>query len=147
VSVAAAKIATLVRCVERARAERAEAGSGFQTDFTRQDAAILNVRRACETAVDLANMVIRKQRLGLPGEMKESFLLLERSRLISAELSDHLPGMIGFRNIAVHQYKKLDLDIFEAVIDDGLDDLFEFAESIRTYLIDGSDDFGSTSKM
>lgn len=71
-SVAAAKIATLVRCIGRARAEREQAGAAFSTDFTRQDAAILNVMRACEAAVDLANMLIRKQRLGLPGEMKES---------------------------------------------------------------------------
>ena len=135
-SIAAAKIATLVRCIERARAERAEAGSSFHRDFTRQDAAILNVMRACETAVDLANMVIRKQRLGFPGEMKESFVLLERGRFISTELSERLQGMIGFRNIAVHQYKELDLDIVESVIADGLDDLLEFAESIRAHLMD-----------
>ena len=135
-SVAAAKIATLVRCIERARAERAEAGSSFERDFTRQDAAILNVMRACEAAVDLANMLIRKQRLGLPAEMKESFVLLERGRFLSTELSERLQGMIGFRNIAVHQYKELDLDIVESIIDDGLDDLLEFAESIRAHLID-----------
>ena len=135
-SVTAAKIATLVRCVERARSERAEAGSSFQKDFTRQDAAILNVMRACETAVDLANMLIRKQRLGLPCQMKDSFVLLERGRFISTELSERLQGMIGFRNIAVHQYKKLDLDIVESVIDDGLDDLLKFVESIRAHLID-----------
>ena len=135
-SVVAAKIATLVRCIERARAERAEAGSSFQTDFTRQDAAILNVMRACEAAVDLANMLIRKQRSGLPGQMKESFVLLERGRFISTELSERLQGMIGFRNIAVHQYKELDLNIVESIIDDGLEDLLEFAESIRTHLID-----------
>ena len=135
-SVTAAKIATLVRCVERARSERAEAGSSFRKDFTRQDAAILNVMRACETAVDLANMLIRKQRLGLPCQMKDSFVLLERGRFISTELSERLQGMIGFRNIAVHQYKKLDLDIVESVIDGGLDDLLEFVESIRAHLID-----------
>ena len=135
-SVVAAKIATLVRCIERARAERAEAGSSFQTDFTRQDAAILNVMRACEAAVDLANMLIRKQRSGLPGQMKESFVLLERGRFITTELSERLQGMIGFRNIAVHQYKELDLNIVESIIDDGLEDLLEFAESIRTHLID-----------
>jgi uncharacterized protein YutE (UPF0331/DUF86 family) len=54
---------------------------------TRQDAAVLNVTRACEAAIDLANISIRKRRLGVPGDAKESFALLQRGWLISAELS------------------------------------------------------------
>jgi len=42
--------------------------------------------------------------------------------------------MVGFRNIAVHQYQDLDLDIAESVIRDGLEDLLVFAEGIRTRL-------------
>lgn len=138
-SVAAAKIATLVRCVERARAERKQAGDGFPTDFTRQDAAILNVMRACEAAVDLANMLIRKRRLGLPSQMKESFVLLERGGFIASELSERLQKMIGFRNVAVHQYRKLDLRIVETVIDKHLDDLLMLAEIIRPGLAEQTD--------
>lgn len=85
-SIAARKIATILRCVERARSEHALAGSAFRQDFTRQDAAILNITRACEAAIDLANMVIRKQRLGVPGETRESFAPLERSGVIPADL-------------------------------------------------------------
>lgn len=133
-SVAAAKIATLVRCIERARSEREQAGASFRTDYTRQDAAVLNVMRACEGAVDLANMLLRKRRLGLPGEMKQSFALLERDGLIPAALSGRLQKMIGFRNIAVHQYRTLDLAVVETVIDRNLDDLLDFAQTVRPLL-------------
>lgn len=133
-NVAAAKIASLVRCIERAREERAEAGDAFRANFTRQDAAILNVLRACEAAVDLANMLIRKRRLGLPSDMRNSFALLERGGLITPELSERLQSMIGFRNIAVHEYRELDLAIVESVIADDLDDLLAFAEEIRRHL-------------
>jgi uncharacterized protein YutE (UPF0331/DUF86 family) len=136
VSVAAAKIASLVRCVERAREERAEAGDDFRADFTRQDAAILNVLRACEAAVDLANMLIRKRRLGLPSDMRSSFALLEQDSLITPELSERLQSMIGFRNIAVHEYRELDFAIVESVIANDLDDLLTFAEEIRRHLTD-----------
>lgn len=135
-SVAAAKIASLVRCVERAREERAEAGDDFRADFTRQDAAILNVLRACEAAVDLANMLIRKRRLGLPSDMRNSFALLQQSSLITPELSERLQSMIGFRNIAVHEYRELDFAIVESVIAGDLDDLLAFAEEIRRHLAD-----------
>jgi len=133
-SVTAKKIATILRCVERARDEYAQAGTAFKQNFTRQDAAVLNVTRACEAAIDLANMLVRKQRLGVPGDTRESFSLLERGGLIPAELSGRLQRMIGFRNVAVHQYQELDLDIVEAVIRDGLADLLRFAEDVRPHL-------------
>ncbi len=47
------KAATIERCVRRAREEYAAAGAGFATDLTRQDAAILNIQRACEAALDM----------------------------------------------------------------------------------------------
>ena len=135
-SVAAKKIATIVRCIERARAEYAQAGDAFKRDFTRQDAAVLNVTRACEGAIDLANMLVRRRRLGVPGDARESFTLLERGGLIPTELSGRLLRMIGFRNVAVHQYQELDLNIVESVIRDGLDDLLTFAEAVRPHLAD-----------
>lgn len=134
--ITAKKIATIMRCIERARSEYAQAGDAFKQDFTRQDAAILNVTRACEAAIDLANMLIRKRRLGVPSDARESFALLERGGLIPAELSGGLQRMIGFRNIAVHQYQDLDLDIVESIIREKLDDLLTFAETVRSYLAD-----------
>lgn len=127
----ASKIETIVRCVERARFEYTAADKTFKENFTRQDAAILNILRGCEAATDMANMLIRERRLGLPTEMRDSFLLLERGGLLPVDLSDRLQKMIGFRNIAVHQYKKLDLDIVVGIIEKGLDDLLLFAETIR----------------
>jgi uncharacterized protein YutE (UPF0331/DUF86 family) len=132
--VAASKIASLARSVARARAEFAEGGQTFRQNFTRQDAAILNVMRACESAVDLANIVVRTRKLGIPKEMRGGFALLEAGQLITRELSSRLQKMIGFRNIAVHQYQELDLDIVDVVIREGLEDLLEFAEVIRPYL-------------
>lgn len=133
-NIAARKLATLERCVARAREEHELAGSGFRNDFTRQDAAVLNVTRACESAIDLANMAIRKHRLGVPGDARESFALLQRGGFISADQSERLQRMVGFRNIAVHQYQDLDLKIVESVICDGLEDLLTFAERIRAKL-------------
>lgn len=133
-SIAARKIATLLRCVERARAEHQAAGAAFREDFTRQDAAILNVTRACEAAIDLANMAIRQHRLGVPADARESFDLLAGARFIDSERAVRLKQMVGFRNVAVHQYQDLNLDIVESVIQRGLDDLLAFAEALREKL-------------
>ena len=35
--------------------------------------------------------------------------------------------MVGFRNIAIHEYQKLNLDIVRAIITEHLDDFLAFA--------------------
>lgn len=128
--VLAQKVTSLQRCIARAREARDEAGAEFRTSYNLQDAAVLNIIRACDTAIDLANMLIRRRRLGIPGESRESFAILSREKVIPAPLGDRLQRMVGFRNIAVHQYRDLDLDIVEAVIASHLDDLLEFARAM-----------------
>ncbi|HEX7368859.1 MAG TPA: DUF86 domain-containing protein [Rhodanobacteraceae bacterium] len=124
------KVAAIERAVARSRDEFAAAGEGFEKDFTRQDAALLNILRACETAIDLANILIRERALGIPQSSRDSFRLLADANLISPELSARLQRMIGFRNIAVHQYQTLELAIVEAVLNRDLDDLLAFCKIV-----------------
>ncbi len=132
--VLAQKITSLQRCVARAREARAEAGADFPARYNLQDAAVLNVIRACDTAIDLANMLIRRRRLGIPAESRESFAILSREKAIPVDLGQRLQKMVGFRNIAVHQYRDLDMDIVQTVITRGLDDLLEFAQATLTQM-------------
>lgn len=134
--VAALKITSLQRCIARAKQVHATAGDHFSTNYDLQDAAILNIIRACETAIDLANMLVRKKHLGIPTESKDAFRLLARENLIDKQQADSLAAMIGFRNVAVHQYDKLNLDIVESVIRNEIDVLAQFAEAIRPRLDD-----------
>lgn len=128
--VLAQKVTSLQRCVARAREARATAGADFRTRYNLQDAAVLNVIRACDAAIDLANMLIRRRRFGIPAESRESFAILSRERVIPADVGERLQKMVGFRNIAVHQYRDLDMAIVETVISNRLDDLLEFAQTI-----------------
>ena len=60
------KTQSMQRCILRAREEHALAGEDFATSLTHQDAAVLNITRACELAIDLANHVIKVEKLGIP---------------------------------------------------------------------------------
>jgi uncharacterized protein YutE (UPF0331/DUF86 family) len=128
------KITSLQRCVARAREAYAAAGTGFRTNYNLQDAAILNVIRACDAAIDLANMAIRRRHLGIPNESRDSFATLVREGMLDPDLGDRLKKMVGFRNLAVHQYRELDLDILSSVILKNLDDLLSFAQDVRKEL-------------
>ena len=124
------KVAAIERSVARAREEFAAAGVAFARDFTRQDAAILNILRGCELALALANILIRERGLGIPQSGRDSFRLLADAHLIESEHAAQLQRMIGFRNIAVHQYQTLDIAIVEAILQRDLDDLLAYAQTI-----------------
>lgn len=60
------KAARIERCVARAKAEYALNPDTFAQDFTRQDAAILNIQRACEAALDMGQQPRRAGATGAP---------------------------------------------------------------------------------
>ena len=128
------KIQSIQRCVARAREEYGRDPGGFEKNYTVQDAAILNVLRACEQTIDLANHAIRTRQLGIPNSSAESFRLLAQSGLVEPERAERLCRMVGFRNVAVHNYRRLDLALVRAVIEAGLDDLLAFADRLRQQL-------------
>ena len=122
------KAASIERCLQRIAEEYQGHEHELVTDQTRQDAIILNLQHACEAAIDAAMHVVRVKRLGLPQESREAFSLLENAGLLSGELSQHMQAMVGFRNIAVHEYQKLNLDIVRAILTERLDDFQKFAK-------------------
>jgi len=121
------KAASIERCVARAREEYAKDPGNFAVDLTRQDAAILNLQRACEAALDMGHRVIRRDRLGAPQSARDVFELLTQAGRIDAKLAGSLKNMIGFRNTAVHEYQKLQLPILVAIIEQHLDELLEYS--------------------
>ena len=94
------------------------------------DMIVLNLQRACEAVLDLAMYVVSSRKLGLPQNKREAFKILEENKIIDANMSKNMQGMVGFRNIAVHDYKEIDEDILKDVIENHLKDLIEFARII-----------------
>ncbi len=74
------KAATIERCIKRVREEHTKAGANFATDYSRQDAAILNIQRACEAALDVGQHLIREERLGVPQSSRDVFTLLAQAK-------------------------------------------------------------------
>ena len=122
------KKVSIERCIAQARKYYAMKGEiPFKEDYLRQDAVALNVQRACELCIDIANHLIKTRKLGLPQDSKDSFSLLQRAGLIGEAMTAALRAMVGFRNILIHQYQRLDLDIMVEVVERRLDDLLAFA--------------------
>ena len=124
------KAASIERRVARAREEYQKDSSTFATDFTRQDAAVLNILRACEAALDMGQHLIRREKLGVPQSARDVFELLSRGGWLEVSLLATMKNMVGFRNIAVHEYQTLQLPITVAIITEHLDDFVAFSSAI-----------------
>jgi len=124
------KSATIERCVARAREEYDRGHDTFAIDFTRQDAAILNIQRACEAALDMGQHLIRREKLGVPQSARDVFALLARGGWIDEALADSLKRMVGFRNIAVHDYQKLQLPITVSIITTHLGEFLQYSQTV-----------------
>ena len=124
------KAATIERCVARAREEYEADPATFATNFTRQDAAVLNVQRACEAALDIGQHLIRREHLGVPQGARDVFDLLARGQWIDTGLADSLKRMVAFRNIAVHDYRSLLLPITVNVITLHLGEFLQFTQAV-----------------
>jgi len=122
------KKVSIERCVKQVREyHAADRGLPFEADYFKQDAIGMNLQRASELVIDIANHLIKIKKLGLPQESKDSFTLLKRAGIIDSQMMKNLQGMVGFRNILVHEYKDLDLNIMVRVIENHLKDLLDFA--------------------
>ena len=100
----------------------------LREDFTKQDSILLNLERACQAAIDAGNRMIRLHRLGLPSDTKGVFVSLKEGGALEESLAESLGNMVGFRNVAVHDYQELKLEIVQSIIEVKLDDLRRFAQ-------------------
>lgn len=124
------KAAIIERCLKRVGEMYPGHEQDLASDFMRQDAILLNLQRACEAAIDAAMHLVRIRRLGIPTDSRQAFTLLTGASVINEELGRHLEGMVGFRNILVHNYRELDLNVVRSVLDHRLQDLSVFAQQL-----------------
>ena len=123
------KIEIIKRCIRRVE-EEYDGNPKNLENYTKQDSITLNIQRACEAVIDLGMHVIAERDLGIPQTSRDTFEILQDNKIISPEMSERLKAMIGFRNIAIHNYQRLNLKIVQAIIEKDLKDLLYFADVI-----------------
>ena len=125
-SVILSKTMSIERCLKRIGEDYFGHEGDFEKNFMRQDAILLNLQRACEQSIDLANYLVKIKQLGVPQSTRNAFGLLHDGGILDEELTRKLSHMAGFHNVAVHNYTKLDLAIVKSIIEKHLDDFREF---------------------
>ena len=124
-----AKVAAVRKCVGVIRKLWFE-NEPVVPDWVRLDVTVLNIQRAVEACLDLANHLIAANSWGLAGSAVEAIGILSDNQLLSAAETSVYRGMVGFRNIAVHNYREIDPEIVVGIVHDHLEDLELFAARV-----------------
>ena len=127
-----AKAASIQKCLRRIK-EVTELKPDSLDEVNKQDIFVLNLQRAVQSAIDLAAHIIASEGLGVPDTIKDNFVRLEQSGIVSKDLSKKLQSMVGFRNIAIHNYQTINVDILKTILVKHLKDLEDFYTAILAH--------------
>ncbi|MCK0470181.1 DUF86 domain-containing protein [Halalkalibacter sp. APA_J-10(15)] len=126
------KVSTVERCLTRIK-DVYDNNRNNLTDFTKQDSIVLNLQRACEACIDLAMHIVATKQLGIPQNSRDAFTIIEQEGLIPSSLSHRMKAMVGFRNVAVHDYQEINIQILEKVIENHLVDFTSYTKAILAH--------------
>lgn len=123
------KFESVERCINRINEEYQNDSTNLN-NLTKADSIMLNLQRACELVIDTAMYVVSNRHLGIAQSKKDAFEILLKNNLISEDTFKKMKGMIGFRNIAVHDYQDIDEDVLIDVLENHLEDLKDFVRQM-----------------
>ncbi|MFH1233728.1 MAG: DUF86 domain-containing protein [Patescibacteria group bacterium] len=63
---------------------------------------------SCQIIIDVLDLIIIEEKIEKPEERRETVSLLFNKKILSKNLAPRLEGLLGFRNILVHEYGKID---------------------------------------
>jgi len=117
-----AKLDVIDRCLQRIEAIRGGRRQELEPVDV-DDIIAINLQRAIQAAIDLASHVVAEEGYGVADSTAGVFTLLEQRGVIDGALAGRLRKMVGFRNIAIHEYRSVDPEIVEAILEKHLGDL------------------------
>ena len=127
------KIESLRRCTKRIADKRPAELSQLVNDQDLQDILVLNLTRAVQLCVDIGSHIISATEEPVPGTMGDVFSSLCELKAISPLTSDAMRKAVGFRNVVVHNYDKINWEITFAICHKSLPDFKRFVTEILDY--------------
>jgi uncharacterized protein YutE (UPF0331/DUF86 family) len=122
-----AKLESLRRCVARIEARCPATSGALAADLDAQDIVSVNLSRAIQLCVDLALNELSGTEQPVPTTMAGAFDALAALGTLDPALAIRLKRAVGFRNLAIHQYREIDWTIVFAICRKQTADFRDFA--------------------
>lgn len=122
----AEKVDTVERSIKRIISRRGDTVEEFVANEDLQDSVVLHLMQAIQGCVDLAAHIVSDEELGLAASTRDFFYILSDSKIIYPEVREKMIKAVGFRNLAAHEYIKLDMEQVYDIATKGIKGLEEF---------------------
>ena len=127
------KIGSIKRCLYRIKEKTQHVPSSLD-NIDVQDIFVLNLQRAIQSALDIAAHIIASEGCGLPSTLREHFKILYEIGVFPLEFEQKMERMVGFRNIAIHAYKELDINVLKNILSHHLQDIEKYIQFILKWV-------------
>ena len=127
------KLESLRRCLDRLESRKPITLEDLLQDIDTQDIIALNLERSVQLCVDIANHILSSLDDSPAMSMAESFDRLSEKKFIPNELGENLKKAVGFRNLSVHAYDKIDWQLVWNILEGDLNDLVCFLEFVECF--------------
>lgn len=124
------KISSMQKHANRIKAKRNVGLQDFLQDLDRQESVLFNLQMAIQNCIDLAAHIVAEEGLGVAGSTNELLYLLEEQGYIGQDITERMIRAVGFRNLIVHEYGKLDLEMVFRVSHEDVEDLERFCREL-----------------
>ena len=124
------KVDSILRTIQRVETHTPATFDIFLKDIDAQDIIVLNLTRIIQSCVDIAMHITANANIETPQTMSESFNALHKLNLIDKPLAEKLIKSVGFRNIAIHTYGELDLNLTFMIAKHHITDFKDFIKQI-----------------
>ncbi len=125
-----AKASSVKRHLKRVTEKRNIDLQTFLKDIDCQESILFNLQMAIQNCIDVAAHIISEEGFGVPGSTNEMFYLLEENGYLDTDLTEKMVKAVGFRNLIVHEYGKVELKQVFEVAQNNIEDLNEYLRSI-----------------
>jgi uncharacterized protein YutE (UPF0331/DUF86 family) len=129
-----AKASSVKRHLNRIKEKRDTDLKTFLKDLDRQESILFNLHMAIQNCIDIAAHIISEQGFGVPGSTNEMFYLLEDNGYIYVDITEKMVKAVGFRNLIVHEYGKVELKQVFEVAKKEIEDLEKYLLAIFSKL-------------
>lgn len=127
------RLETLREYVKILKSLKGVTGKDLATNIDKRAKAERYLQLAIEACVDIAELIISDQRLPTPKTARETIEILGDNGILKKEFASEFAPAVGFRNILIHDYLKIDYNQVADKINNRLGDFEKFAQQVAKF--------------
>jgi len=127
------KLKKLEKYIKNLRKHQGVTKAELENNMDKMWAVERGLQLSIQVILDLGNHIISDEGISVDN-YSEIFAELAKLDIIPEDYAARIKGMAGFRNVLVHEYAEVDLEIILDVLNNNLADFKRFASFIRDYI-------------